>query len=117
MQEESVIKSYALREIFFAVTEQKRDFMQIHTEQVLGLFAGQVGKRIALPHGLLAKREYKGVLLKKEQIVSLSKNDSNPFKVKIRCAVLLIGNHSVIPSTIPKIIVHIKSIIIYFYPS
>lgn len=76
MQEESVIKSYALREIFFAVTEQKRDFMQIHTEQVLGLFAGQVGKRIALPHGLLAKREYKGVLLKKEQIVSLSKNSN-----------------------------------------
>lgn len=73
IKEEDVIRNYVLREIFFAVTEKRKDFTQFHLRQVLGLFTGQVGKMIQLPYELLAIREYTGVRIRKGNILQEKK--------------------------------------------
>ncbi len=45
-----------------------KDLSRVHGEQVLDLFEKQVGRRVDLPYGMVARRSYEGILLYRDHI-------------------------------------------------
>lgn len=62
-QEEEILQSYGIREAFFCLTKEWRDFSAHHVHMIQELFGFQTGKQVMLPCNLVGKREYEGVRL------------------------------------------------------
>lgn len=58
-----IICSYILLELLKELSHQSKDIGECHVQQVMGLFSRSVGRKVNLPYGLIARREYEGVWL------------------------------------------------------
>jgi tRNA(Ile)-lysidine synthase len=65
LAEELLIQSYVLRLCLKECSGQLRDLTSVHVEQLLELCHKQVGRRLSLPHGLSAVREYRRLTIEK----------------------------------------------------
>ena len=61
-----VMKRLLLYETVAAFAGSRRDLSSVHVEALCGLLDMQVGRSVALPYGLLARRNYEGILLQKK---------------------------------------------------
>ncbi|MDO5136590.1 MAG: tRNA lysidine(34) synthetase TilS [Eubacteriales bacterium] len=64
-QEDAPVSSGIL-EIFYRLSQSRRDFGLVHVEDVRRLAESQVGRMLCLPQGLTARRVYGGVSIQKE---------------------------------------------------
>ncbi|MCP1102571.1 tRNA(Ile)-lysidine synthase [Aequitasia blattaphilus] len=64
-----VMKEHVLYESLVQVCGEKKDITSFHVYQLEELFAKKVGRKIDLPYGVEAQREYKGILVGKPQKV------------------------------------------------
>ncbi|MDO4308607.1 MAG: tRNA lysidine(34) synthetase TilS [Eubacteriales bacterium] len=67
---EPVLQSYAVMEALECLAGKRRDISAVHVQQILELHRKQTGRRITLPYGICAGRDYGGIRLalqKKEQ--------------------------------------------------
>ena len=69
-EDEKIVRMYGLLEILKEEAGGSRDLGLVHVEQILGLLEKQVGRRIFLPRGVTAGREYEGI--------SICKTGGNP---------------------------------------
>ncbi len=60
------LKKSLVHACFARLTPQAKNVTSAHVLSVCGLFEKQAGRRVSLPYGICAKREYGGVLLKKQ---------------------------------------------------
>jgi tRNA(Ile)-lysidine synthase len=67
-KEEPIIWSYGVLELIKRLAGASKDIGLIHVEQVLKLRNRAVGKRISLPYGLTAVREYEGISIRRKEI-------------------------------------------------
>lgn len=57
-EEEPVLMELALRNALYALAGKKRDISTVHVEALQRLCAGQVGNRLDLPYGIVARKSY-----------------------------------------------------------
>ncbi len=58
-----IIRSYIVLELLKSLSGQAKDLGERHVQQVMELFDRSVGRRVNLPYGLTARKEYGGVRL------------------------------------------------------
>lgn len=112
LQEDAVIQGEILRKIFETNIPGAKDIEQVHYEQVLSLLNGQTGKRVHLPKGLEARREYDKIyfsLGQKKEKEKFTKQVCNlPFRHIVKSdgilyeIVLELKNREDLPETIPQ---------------
>ncbi len=78
----NVMKAFIVRRAIVMLAESLKDISYTHIESVITLFDNEVGKKINLPYGIIAKKDYTKVRLYKEPENS-EENSSEPW-VKIR---------------------------------
>lgn len=61
--ERKILVNGVLRMALERLAGSLKDIGRIHIEKIYGLSVAQVGKKIALPYGMTAKREYEGIFL------------------------------------------------------
>jgi tRNA(Ile)-lysidine synthase len=59
----NTIKGYVIMEILSKTAGKSKDLESVHVSEVKRLFASQCGSRISLPYGMIAKRDYTGILI------------------------------------------------------
>ena len=64
-KEEPFVASYGILQVLEKLAGKRKDFTAVHVNGVKNLLGLQVGKRIDLPYGLVARRTYGGILLGK----------------------------------------------------
>ncbi len=69
----SVLRRRAVYSLVGRVAGTRKDITKEHVEAVLGLLNGQSGKRVSLPYGVVAVRDFDRLLLKRER-----KNGTEP---------------------------------------
>lgn len=80
-QEAYFIRKRILYEAVCRLAGSRKDIEECHILSIDGLFSKQLGKRVELPYGLLARRDSSGIWLEKRKEASLLINriDSSPF--------------------------------------
>ncbi len=63
LKEPSIVIKAALHRALAKKAGSSKDLASIHVQQLWQLFARQNGKQVKLPYGLLARRDYEGILL------------------------------------------------------
>lgn len=66
-KEAPIIRLYVFMELMRRISGSAKDLGLVHAQQLDGLFARQVGKRVNLPYGMLAVRQYDGLWLGKAE--------------------------------------------------
>lgn len=66
IEEDPVIQKGILREVLLRLADGLKDIEAFHIELIIGLMTKEVSKRVDLPYGILAVREYNHVVLKKQ---------------------------------------------------
>lgn len=79
-----ILQERVVKRAMEEVAKQQRDISRIHIEQVVELLDKQVGREVHLPYGLIGKRTYDGVQIRKGE----SKNPQNRNKPRISTRVL-----------------------------
>lgn len=79
-REELVVRKRVIRQMIFSLGNQLRNIEEKHILAVLGLCEKGVGKRVNLPYGILAVREYEEIRI---GFVPDSKEASEPLGIKI----------------------------------
>lgn len=74
LKEDTVIQKTVVREILRNLSGQLKDVESIHIEDICGLAAKGVGKKIDLPYGIVAYNGYKNLILTNNK-VTISDND------------------------------------------
>lgn len=77
MKQDKVLRSYIVMQTLSVLIGTKKDIAGTHIDSVLELFEKQPGKRVSLPYGYIASREYEGVTLAVEG--QLQKRNSEDF--------------------------------------
>lgn len=73
-----IIVSQVIRKAVCNVAGKLKDISRVHVEDIMSLYAKQVGASINLPYGMVAIREYKDILLqKKSQMEGYSINQTD----------------------------------------
>lgn len=62
---DAIVVSCGLIKVFELLAGKRKDFTSVHVSDVMKLAEKQVGKKIMLPYGLNARRDYNGVILSK----------------------------------------------------
>ena len=84
--EEKVLQSYAMQHALERLAGKRKDISAVHLEKILELWQMQTSRRIALPYGLEAKREYEGVrLYLREKETAQKKNRESGGEWEICC--------------------------------
>ena len=65
LSENIVLQRLVLMRILNKMTGEKKDFQAVHIELLLRLFEKQIGRTVMLPHEVLVKRTYSGLLFQK----------------------------------------------------
>ncbi len=60
------MKWQVAKKCLYSVAKKTKDISRVHMDSLMGLFDMQVGKKVNLPYGMTAVREYGGVLVKKD---------------------------------------------------
>lgn len=63
------MKWQVAKKCLYSAAKKAKDISRVHIDSLMGLFDMQVGKKINLPYGITAVREYEGVLVKKDSTV------------------------------------------------
>ena len=64
-QEEQILQKYAVMEVLQFLSGKQKDLSSIHVQQVLDLYKSQNGRKISLPYGMTARKDYEGIVLEK----------------------------------------------------
>lgn len=62
-EKETVLQSYGVMEALERLAGKRKDLSAVHVQQILKLYGKQTGRRISLPYGIYARRDYEGVRL------------------------------------------------------
>lgn len=62
-RENTFLVGKLLLEVLKEISGQSRDFTREHVEKIQELFGKQVGKQVALPYGLYARKDYEGITI------------------------------------------------------
>ncbi|MFI3209192.1 MAG: tRNA lysidine(34) synthetase TilS [Eubacteriales bacterium] len=79
-----ILQERVIKRALEEVAKQQRDISRIHIEQVVELLDKQVGREVHLPYGLIGKRTYDGIQIRKGE----SKNQQNRNNPRIITRVL-----------------------------
>ena len=66
-REDRILQSYAVMEILENLAGRRKDISVVHVQQTLALMQKQNGRRVSLPYGLCAVREYGGIRICPEE--------------------------------------------------
>ena len=80
LAQDRALHSYIVMHAFGQLIGTRKDLSAIHVGSVLELMDKQPGRRISLPYGYCATREYEGILIQKEQEKNERKIEENSLK-------------------------------------
>lgn len=66
-EQEKIVQKYAILEVLEKLAGKRKDFTAVHLRNFMELSHMCTGRQIHLPYGLLAKRTYKGIVLRKQK--------------------------------------------------
>lgn len=74
LEQAKVLRKYILRRCFAYVAGQQKDFGRVHLAQLEALLFLPVGKSLCLPHRIIARRTYDGLILRKDPEQRITEN-------------------------------------------
>ena len=80
---EGLIRRMVIRNLVGRLAGRLKDIANVHIEDIVGLLDKQVGKRIDLPYGLTARRDYDGLVIEKKGAAEQLLQDDKELVIKL----------------------------------
>lgn len=80
---ENIMKTYIIRLCIEYLVKQLKDITNLHIKDILGLCGKGVGKKLQLPHQLVAERGYESITIKRVTTKGISENVNTSDTIKI----------------------------------
>ncbi|MDO5294765.1 MAG: tRNA lysidine(34) synthetase TilS [bacterium] len=74
---ELVLRKRVILEMMYACAKQRKDIEEKHVAATLGLMEKPVGKKVNLPYGMIAVREYEKIVIKSKKISEIAKQEKS----------------------------------------